>query len=286
LTLARHVKKFITRIFTDIGAQYAIPRKSISGAVMTRLWSRQSNFLEREAVKHLGIRPDEYVLEIGYGRGDGLDYAYRMIKGGHGVVFAIDRSPYMQEVAAKRFTVEIVDEDRIQLDKVLMMDNLPYPSNFFNGIFHVNCFYFWPTNLIRNVVWEMARILCPGGRLVCTMEIDRLNRMADWGIIERWQFDPMRYLPELERAGLVDVKMEYIRTEEEGIEYQLIMARKPVMERSLNVDAEHILSDLEEEIKWTMLKEKMLREDRPIVDTTTKWSDTKKETKKKDGKGS
>lgn len=41
---------------------------------------RRNEYLERKAVDHLHIKPDDVVLEVGFGHGKGLQYAAKQSK--------------------------------------------------------------------------------------------------------------------------------------------------------------------------------------------------------------
>jgi ubiquinone/menaquinone biosynthesis C-methylase UbiE len=51
---------------------------------------------------------------------------------------------------------------------------MPYPNNFFDAIYHVDAFYFWNPERMRETCREFFRILKPSGILVCGMELNRL----------------------------------------------------------------------------------------------------------------
>uniref|UniRef100_A0A0M3IWL9 Methyltransf_25 domain-containing protein n=1 Tax=Ascaris lumbricoides TaxID=6252 RepID=A0A0M3IWL9_ASCLU len=144
----------------------------MTGSILTRINAHRTRHLERAAVEAINIAPNDKVLEIGYGRGDGLGFAYDKIQHGNGIVFGIDRSSYMEEVVRKRFCIEIAEEGRIRLDQAIDLSNLPYPSDFFAGIFHVDSYYFWG-NRMRDICWDLNRVLKPEGILVCAMQLSR-----------------------------------------------------------------------------------------------------------------
>lgn len=52
---------------------------------------------------------------------------------------------------------------------------LQYPDNFFDGIFHVDVFYFWSKQKMFDICDEMYRILKPGKKMICGMDINRYN---------------------------------------------------------------------------------------------------------------
>ncbi len=117
---------------SQFALQYALPVRSLSGLIFTRICARHSLLLEQAAVASLALLPgllplhalhlaDENVLEVGYGHGDGLAFAYEKVKHGKGVVFGLERSRFMQTRAEKRFILHIREEAKIQLDQAFSL---------------------------------------------------------------------------------------------------------------------------------------------------------------------
>ncbi|VDK72847.1 unnamed protein product [Cylicostephanus goldi] len=161
---------------------------------------------KNERIENEGFYSDDNILELGYGRGNALQYCFDRISEGEGVVFGIDRSPYMYDCALHRFALEIAETGKIRLDHAPDLRNLPYPSGIFDHIFHVDLFYFIHQNVMNEVCRELWRVLRPGGTMVCGMQFERLKKLSHWGLLEESQWDPLRYMTCLEPAGFVDVK--------------------------------------------------------------------------------
>ncbi|TKR82586.1 hypothetical protein L596_016283 [Steinernema carpocapsae] len=252
-------RNFLKLALKDVARQYEFPVKSGSGAVLTRMWARQSRPLEEAAVEKLDFGQDDNVLEIGYGRGDGIAAAYNRIAQGKGVVFGVERSDYMQDVVRNRFALEIAEDERIHLDRALDLSHLPYPSDFFAGAFHVNAFYFWRQDRMHDILWEMARILKPGAQLVCAVDPQHLQKMLKWATLTESQCNVLRYIEHLEPAGFENIKVEYHPME--GRDIQLITAEKS--SRGQTDDPEEKMKTLEQDIKKFMLEELIRQKARP-----------------------
>ncbi|KHN75979.1 hypothetical protein Tcan_18219 [Toxocara canis] len=262
--MASVARRFFSLALRDLANQYAIPVKSMTGSILTRMNARKTRHLERAAVEAINIGPDDKVLEIGYGRGDGIGFAYEKVRIGSGVVFGIDRSAYMEDVVGKRFCIEIAEDRKIRLDRAIDLSNLPYPSDFFAGIFHVDCYYFWGKRM-HDICWDLCRVLKPGGILVCAMQLSRLRKLEKWNLLSDRLYNPVRYLCALEPAGFVDVKMEYHKGPR-NTEFQLIKARKTLAGNNY-YDAEERMKQLEVDIKREMLAMRLLKEQRPRYDS-------------------
>uniref|UniRef100_A0A0K0DPV6 Methyltransf_11 domain-containing protein n=1 Tax=Angiostrongylus cantonensis TaxID=6313 RepID=A0A0K0DPV6_ANGCA len=141
-------------------------------------------------------------------------------------VFGIDRSSYMEDCARYRFALEIAETGKLRLDRAPDLRNLPYPSEVFNHILHVDFYYFVHHEIMPYICKELWRVLKPGGTMICGISFDRLKKLSHWGLLEDSQWDPMRYMVCLEPAGFVDVNIEY-KSSSQGNQYQMICARKP-----------------------------------------------------------
>lgn len=180
---------------------------------------------------------DDRLLEIGFGRGDGLKLVHDKLneERGSGCVFGLEASEYMLNLSSKRFTIEISDEGKILLDFVIFISlndklsfsnfqvpniaHLPYPNDTFDGIFHVDVFYFWNREAMPQVVKELSRILKPGGKLICGLEPSRLKKLEKAKVLFSWEHDPMRYTECLEPVGFTDVSVSFFIS----IKYMLLL---------------------------------------------------------------
>ncbi|EDO35399.1 predicted protein [Nematostella vectensis] len=117
-----------------------------------------NEILEHQAVETLGIQPNHRILEVGFGPGVGLAAALRRVKEGSGKVYGVDISSIVLSLTNQAFATEIKSGklEIVQADVI----NLPYGKNFFDGIFHTNCYYFWPD--IPLAIRELNRVLKPG----------------------------------------------------------------------------------------------------------------------------
>uniref|UniRef100_A0A914WSW5 Methionine--tRNA ligase, mitochondrial n=1 Tax=Plectus sambesii TaxID=2011161 RepID=A0A914WSW5_9BILA len=263
----KYLKRLQYLALQDIAAQMARPMKGMTGAVMCGVLARRNELLEKKAAELLDIQADQKILEIGYGPGVGIQSAYERVKGGSGHIFGVERSLYMHNRARKKFALEIAEDKNIHFECADVV-HMPFPNDFFDGIFHCNCYYYWPD--MHRATFEIFRILKPGGKIVATLNLDRLQRSIKQGLMRYGNPDPVRYMSALEDAGFRDVSIEYFPDKQKP-EYQAIFGKKRIEDTLLN--AEERMAALEEEmLEWTR-HQKMLKTGRPISDEE-KWSDS------------
>lgn len=106
----------------------------------------------------LAVRPEERVLEVGFGGGALL--AKLLASGAY--VIGVDRADAMRDRAARRFRADLAD-GRLTLH-VASVEKLPLAGGSVDRACSVNALYFWPD--LRGAVAELARVLRPGGALL------------------------------------------------------------------------------------------------------------------------
>uniref|UniRef100_A0A914CB09 phosphoethanolamine N-methyltransferase n=1 Tax=Acrobeloides nanus TaxID=290746 RepID=A0A914CB09_9BILA len=264
------LKTIKANIRESLRLQFQNPQFSFTTSIATRIWSRGSKPVLKAVIDQLDIKPDYNILEIGYGRGDGLALACAKLRNGTGQLFGIEKSEYMERLASRRFVVEIMAENKMFLNRAKYLAYLPYPSNYFDSIFHVDVFYFWEDRTMFDSCSEFLRVLKPGGQIVCGMELNRLKKLEKWGILNSKQNDPMKYTIWLEPTGFTDVKISYHTVEKH--EVQLISAKKP--ETLIDEDPEVVMKRLEEEIKQYMFFQSLADSMPMSKDMRQKFSDS------------
>lgn len=107
----------------------------------------------------LDVRPDEHVLEVGFGPGIAIGELAR--RATRGRVFGVDHSAVMVERASRRNRAA-VREGRVELIHA-SVDRLPPFGEPLDAVLAVNSSGFWPDPPER--LRELRRLLRPGGRI-------------------------------------------------------------------------------------------------------------------------
>ncbi|KAI6190783.1 Methyltransferase type 11 domain containing protein [Aphelenchoides bicaudatus] len=258
--MSKLIQKVKRGISGDLRFQFAHPSKSLVGYLATKRWDKENQPVAERVVSKLKLNKDSKALEIGFGRGHGISLCHSIIKEGKGLVFGIERSSYMSEKAFDRFYDEITKDKSVTIDTVPLLNNMPYPTKFFDAVFHIDVFYFWRTANMRELCSEFHRILTPGGRLVCGMELNRLRRLEKLGVLAEHQYDPLRYVLHLEPAGFQDVKIEYEKIDGDR-EIQIISAKKSDKDTTSD-DFDAQMSKLEKTVKQDLAIKSLLETQR------------------------
>lgn len=121
------------------------------------------------------LEPDENgrILDIGCGGGAALA---RLIEENPGCTFyGIDHSPLsVAQTAAKNKDALLSGKLSVREGDV---ENLPYEDGFFERIYTIESFYFWPSAV--GSLSEVYRVLKPGGRFLLISEIYENENLSD-----------------------------------------------------------------------------------------------------------
>jgi ubiquinone/menaquinone biosynthesis C-methylase UbiE len=152
------LKSVFNRIFEP---QYRRP----SGMLGRYIGSKMIEQHEAEnewTVGLLNAKPDDRILEIGFGGG----YAIERLAGKvtQGIIAGVDISETMVAEATKRCAA--TGAGRIDL-RMAEAGKLPFEANTFNKAFSIHSIYFWPQPL--RALGEILRVLQPGGMLIVTI---------------------------------------------------------------------------------------------------------------------
>jgi SAM-dependent methyltransferase len=129
----------------------------VAGWIMAHRGSNRRR--NRWVASLVDARPTDRVLEIGFGPGVAIAALAERVT--RGVVYGIDHSAVMVQVASRR-NAAAVRADRVVLRQAAV-DRLPTFGDPLDAVFAVNSVGFWPDPVDR--LRELRGLLRPGGRI-------------------------------------------------------------------------------------------------------------------------
>jgi ubiquinone/menaquinone biosynthesis C-methylase UbiE len=133
------------------------------GKIAGRQMMRLNRKLIEWSLELLEIKPDDRILEIGFGPGFGIHEASKMAS--QGWVAGIELSETMLKEASK-LNVAAIASGRVEL-RLGDASFLPYGDEEFDKVFAVNVLYFWENPL--EPLAETKRVMRFGSRIVIGM---------------------------------------------------------------------------------------------------------------------
>uniref|UniRef100_A0A914KWW7 Methyltransferase domain-containing protein n=1 Tax=Meloidogyne incognita TaxID=6306 RepID=A0A914KWW7_MELIC len=250
-------QKFMSGAMRDIRLQFMCPTSSLLGYVVTKMEARSTKPIYSMLISDMNLRPDDYILEVGFGRGNGVDLILERIFPGNGQYYGIELSNYMADITSSEMLDDIT-RTKAMFSQIGMFNFLPYNTDFFDSLFHIDVFYAWDNKYLKESCDEFYRVLKPGCHIFCAMDMQKLHRLAKYRILSKFDYDPLRYIETLEHSGFGCVKLDYKRIDKNGNlisttdrksrEILLIQATKPFKEKE-EILPDKILEALETEIK-------------------------------------
>lgn len=158
-------------IWAEIGEQLRRPSGQ-RGRLIGWLMALLNNEPNRVAIEAADVKPDDTVLELGFGPGRGITGVAQRVPQGR--VLGIDHSQEMLNVAT-RVNQRAIAEGQVKL-RLGCFDGLPYDDATVSKVLAINVAYFF--GLRGAEVDEIHRVLRPGGRVVVYVT-DRAT-MRNW----------------------------------------------------------------------------------------------------------
>jgi ubiquinone/menaquinone biosynthesis C-methylase UbiE len=169
---------------------------SVAGSIMAHRASNRER--ARWTVELLQIRPEDRVLEVGFGPGVAIEHASRAAH--RGSVVGVDHSEVMVEQATRR-NARAIAEGRVEL-RLAAVEKLPeLEAPPFDKIFAINSVGFWPDPVVQ--LEHLRELLVRGGTLALTVQ--PRGRGANEAAVERVAEKLADYLT---RAGFVELRRE------------------------------------------------------------------------------
>jgi ubiquinone/menaquinone biosynthesis C-methylase UbiE len=161
---------------------------------------RPSNrFRSVRTLELLNIRPEDRVLEVGFG--PGLAVARAAERATAGKVVGIDHSPLMLRQARRR-NAKAIHAGRVEL-LLGSADALPRFEERFDKILAVNVYMFWDDP--ASVLTSLRSLMKPGGVIALTLQPRRRGATVD-----DTQANAKRMAAALEAAGFGEVRTEIL----------------------------------------------------------------------------
>ena len=162
-----------TMLFGRLLAHQLQQPKGLIGKLVGRAMGRQNKESNDWTISLLDIKPDDRVLEVGFGPGLAIQSAVQMAS--NGFVAGIDFSQAMLQQANKLNIIKI-KEGRIEL-KNADVRAISYDEDSFNKVFAVNVIYLWPD--LPVVLKELKRVMKSGGILALYFaSLDLVDKMG------------------------------------------------------------------------------------------------------------
>lgn len=173
------------------------------GHVAGWLMARRNPPLNRWIVELLDVRPDDRVVEVGFGTGLAIALCAARVTNGH--VDGVDHSDVMLRQASRR-SRDAIRAGRVRLQRGDAAQ-LPFADASATRALAVNSFQFWESP--ETALSELARVLSRGGRLILAQRLHD----PEAGPFDRKRFgmtdDRLQSLKEkLEQAGFQHVEIQ------------------------------------------------------------------------------
>jgi arsenite methyltransferase len=154
-------------MFYALAKQLGNPRGWFGRAVMPSFLTQGNRTILDAAVRALGAKPGERIVDVGFGGGYALQLIAPMVKPLR--VTGVEISEAMIDAAKHRWG------DAIEVHRADALD-MPFRDGWFDGVVSVNTIYFWndPPAVLR----EFRRVLKPGGRLVLGIQKKEVMRWS------------------------------------------------------------------------------------------------------------
>jgi len=146
-------------------SQFAHPR-GLLGRLAGALMAKKNAAMNDAAVARLALRPEDRVLEIGFGHGRTIAALAARVP--RGLVAGVDPSEAMLAMASRRNRAAVraggVD---LRLGRA---EEIPFPDASFHAAYAANSVQFWPGP--ERSMLEVRRVLRPGGTLLLAIRLD------------------------------------------------------------------------------------------------------------------
>ena len=180
-----------------VAAQFRNPH-GLWGQIAGRIMLVTNRKVNRFVVETMNVKPDDRVLEIGFGPGGCITMLAQ--RATNGTVSGIDPSATMNALAATR-NRELIRSGRVEL-KSASVSAIPYSDETFDKICSINNVYFWPS--LVDDLREVRRTMKSDGLFALAFRKEPYSDAP----IEPPSFDPDKMRSLLREAGYRESHLE------------------------------------------------------------------------------
>jgi ubiquinone/menaquinone biosynthesis C-methylase UbiE len=181
------------------------------GWLIGRIMERETAPENDVVVERLALRPEDTVLEVGFGPGRTLQRVAELVT--HGRVAGVDPSDEMLATATRRCQ-PFMGKGRVEL-RLGTVERLPFPDAIFDKAFSVHTLYFWQEP--EQALAELRRVLKRNGVLVLCFR-EKGHPHAEGFPPSIYRFQTAADVDELLRgSGFGDVAVERQMAAERGL---------------------------------------------------------------------
>jgi ubiquinone/menaquinone biosynthesis C-methylase UbiE len=144
--------------------QYKCPAGALGRTVASHM-NREHWDLTTWGLKHVNIKPDAVVLDVGCGGGRTISRLAR--RTGQGKVYGLDQSADMVDYS-KQINRALIAKNRVEIIQG-SVEKTSFKDEFFDLVTAIETYYFWPN--LPEAFKEIKRILKKGGYLLIINEM-------------------------------------------------------------------------------------------------------------------
>lgn len=132
------------------------------GAIQLKSMNKEHTPVALWGLKHLKIKPDDVILDVGCGGGININRMAQKAK----KVYGVDYSEQSVKVS-KEVNRDLIEKGKVEVLEGNVM-SLPFEDNTFDTVTAFETVYFWPD--MEKSFGEIKRVLKPGGIFLIGME--------------------------------------------------------------------------------------------------------------------
>jgi ubiquinone/menaquinone biosynthesis C-methylase UbiE len=188
---------------SQFGSQFGSPSGLFGSLFVAPFLNATNMAFIRTSVELLGLKPDDRVLDIGFGGGYSLLALAERIPNGQ--VVGVDHSRDMVDAAASLIRArKLQARIRVRWGNVV---KLPFAARTFDKVFTVNTIYYWPDLSLG--LREITRVLKPGGRLMVGFRSPASLRLVTlaWDNFKR--YEPQEVAAAMRNVGFRLLRVEH-----------------------------------------------------------------------------